>query len=160
MIKPLVSIVVTTYNESKNIDVVLNSCKKQSYPSIEIIVVDSKRTTDNTASIARRFNYQVYVFGNERSVQRNYGVSKSKGEYVLILDADMKLSPTVVSDCIKSGYPTLIIPEKSYGESYWAWCKALERNCYIGDPQIEAPRFFKNISFLKNLGASICGSPI
>jgi len=149
MIKPLVSVIIATYNEEKNIKTLLESCSDQNYKDLEILVVDSTRTTDKTSHIAKNFGVKVYKFGAERSVQRNYGVSKANGEYVLILDADMKLSASVVSECINSHSEAVVIPEKSYGESYWAKCKALERNSYIGDPQIEAPRFFRKDIFIK-----------
>ena len=146
---PKVSIIVTTYNEEKNIKTLILSCFSQNYKNIELILVDSTRATDKTLEVAKNLGVKTYKYGKERSAQRNYGASKSKGEYVLILDADMKLSPSVVSDCVKSGFSALVIPEKSYGQSYWAKCKALERNCYIGDPQIEAPRLFRKDIFIK-----------
>lgn len=146
---PLVSIVVATYNEEKNIRTLLESCLLQDYKNLETIVVDSVRTTDKTSRIAKELEIKVYKYGSERSIQRNYGVSKAQGEYVLILDADMELTPVVVSECINTQCDAVIIPEKSYGESYWAKCKALERNCYIGDPEIEAARFFRKSLFLK-----------
>lgn len=143
-----VSLVVTTYNEERNIETLLTSIQNQTYPEIEIIVVDSERTTDSTSQIARRFTDNIFKLGKERSPQRNHGVKKAVGEHVLILDADMKLEPKVVEDCVKKAQADLkvkavIIPETSYGESYWAKCKALERNCYIGDENIEAARFFE-----------------
>lgn len=146
---PKVSIIITTHNEEKNIKTLTSSCFSQNYKNIELILVDSTRTTDKTLEIAKNMGVKTYKYGKERSIQRNYGVSKSKGEYVLILDADMKLSSSVVSDCVQSGFSVLIIPEKSYGESFWARCKALERNCYINDSQIEAPRFFRKSIFTK-----------
>jgi glycosyltransferase involved in cell wall biosynthesis len=149
MAKPLVSIIIATYNEEKNIELLLESCQSQNYKNLEIIVVDSTKTTDRTSEMAKNMEVKVYKYGNERSVQRNFGVSKANGEYVLILDADMKLSLTVVSECVNTHCDAVIIPEKSYGESYWARCKALERNCYIGDSEIEAARFFKKSLFLK-----------
>lgn len=153
MAKALVSIIIATYNEAGNIKPLLQSCRGQTYQPIEIIVVDSKRTTDVTSKLARKYTSRIYIFGIERSSQRNHGVSKAHGKYVLVLDADMVLDKNIISSCIEkiksdSKLVALIIPEKSYGESYWAKCKALERNCYIGDPQIEAPRFFRKDIFL------------
>ena len=76
---PLVSIVVTTKNEEKNIENCLNSIKNQNYPQnkIEIIVVDNN-SIDKTKQIALRYTDKVYNFGPERSAQRNFGVKKSK----------------------------------------------------------------------------------
>lgn len=149
MAQPLVSIVIATYNEEQNIGTLLASCLSQDYKNLEIIVVDSARTSDKTSSIAKDLGVKVYKYGAERSIQRNYGVAKSRGEYIMILDADMKLSPRVVSECINLHCGAAVIPEKSYGENYWARCKALERNCYVGDPNIEAARFFRKDLFLK-----------
>ena len=76
MIKPLVSIIIATYNEEKNIKTLLESCSDQNYKDLEILVVDSTRTTDKTSHIAKNFGVKVYKFGAERSVQRNYGVKR------------------------------------------------------------------------------------
>ncbi len=149
-----VSIVVATYNESTNIKNLLSSCFSQSYPNIEIVLVDSLKTSDSTTQIARKFTSQVFRYGQERSVQRNYGALKASGKYLLILDADMQIDSHVVVSCLEviRKHPdtqAVIIPELSIGEGYWAKCKALERNCYLGDPSIEAPRFFSRSAFLK-----------
>ncbi len=151
---PLVSLVVSTYNEAKNIGSLLNSCLNQTYKNTEIIVVDSLRTTDKTAAIAQKYKVKVFVNGTERSEQRDFGVRNATGKYTLILDADMKLDPNVVSACVtvvtqNPDIKSVVIPEKSFGENYWAKCKALERNCYINDPSIEAARFFDRKQFLK-----------
>lgn len=151
-----VSVVASTFNEARNIGHLLKSCLNQTYSNLEVIVVDSQRTSDNTAEIARESGAKVYKYGRERSEQRNFGVKKATGKYVLILDADMKLESEVIGECAKvigqdSETKSVIIPEKSYGENYWARCKALERNCYLGDPRIEAARFFDRSLFL-NLG--------
>ena len=76
---PLVSIIVTTKNEEKNIENCLKSVKNQNYPQnkIEIIVVDNN-SIDKTKQIALRYTDKVYNFGPERSAQRNFGVEKSK----------------------------------------------------------------------------------
>ncbi len=151
---PLVSIIISTLNEEKNIGLCLKSLASQTYKNIQIVVVDSPRTTDKTIQIASAFNARVYTYGTERSAQRNYGVEKASGKYVLILDADMQLSPEVIENCVArmSTHPKnvgVIIPEISIGVGYWSKCKALEKNCYIGDDTIEAARFFTREAFIQ-----------
>lgn len=145
--QPLVSVIVTTKNEEKRLGALLESLLLQTYPNLEIIVVDNA-SSDATKAIAAKFTEKVFDKGPERSAQRNYGVKQSLGQYVLILDADMELTPSVVADCVDllQANPTVkaaIIPEESFGEGFWAKCKALERSCYVGDDSIEAARFFE-----------------
>jgi len=151
MQKPFVSVIVTTKNEEKVLDNLLKSITIQSYSPIELIVVDNN-SEDKTTEIARKYTQFVYNRGPERSAQRNFGAGKAKGEYLLFLDADMELTPHVISHCAalasKNHIATVIIPEKSVGKGFWAACKALERVCYLGDETIEAARFFdKNVFF-------------
>lgn len=109
---PLVSVVITTKNEEKNIENCLKSLLTQSYPSdkLEIIVVDNN-STDRTKEVVRAFkqstlklyklsNFQLFNWGPERSAQRNFGAKQAKGEYYLYLDADMTLSPNVIEECV------------------------------------------------------------
>lgn len=143
MKSPKVSVIITTKNEEKNIYRILESIKNQSWENIEIIVVDNN-STDNTLKIAKEFTPNVYTKGPERSAQRNYGVSKSKGDFVLILDADMELSLGVIESCIKNinNKKSLIIPERTVGVGFMAEVRKFEREMYMGDPSIEVARFF------------------
>lgn len=111
-------------------------------------------STDNTKSIAEANGARVFKKGPERSAQRNFGVRKAKGGWVLILDADMALSPNVLRDCINvlkkdSTVDALIIPERSFGVGFWTKFKVFEREFYVGDDSSEAPRFFKTPIFKK-----------
>lgn len=153
----LVSVIISTYNEEKNIKRCIGSLKSQSYKNIEVIVVDSQKTTDSTSTISKSMGAKVFIYGNERSMQRNFGVSKARGKYILIIDADMVLEDKVVESCVRviesdEEIKGLIVPEISIGEGYWANCKSLEKNCYIGDPSVEAARFFERKSFIKSGG--------
>ena len=146
MNKPLVSIIIPTKNSTRTIEACLQSCKQQTYSSIEIIVVDNF-STDWTDKIALQYTDKVLQKWPERSAQRNYGVSKCWGDFVLIIDSDMRLSPTVAQDCINqmknnSHYKGLVIPEESFGEWFWAQCKKLERSFYVWIDWMEAARFF------------------
>lgn len=142
----LVSIIIPTYNEQKNIGRLLTSIKTQTYPDVETIVVDDE-STDNTVQIAKQYTSQVYARKHaERSVQRNFGASKSKGEFLLFLDADMELGENVVEQCVKaiknSDFKALIIPERTTGNSFMAKLRDFERQMYMGDISIEVARFF------------------
>lgn len=150
---PLVSVIVPIYNSADYVGLCLQSINDQTYGNIELVVVDSERSTDDAKKVAEKYKATYFKYGAERSIQRNYGVKKAKGEYVAIIDSDMKLDKKVIADCVevamKSNSGAVIIPEKSYGEGFWAECKALERNCYIGDETIEAARFFLKSVYTK-----------
>ena len=149
---PLISVVITTRNEEGVIVNLLNSVERQTYRNLELILVDNN-STDKTKELATHFTKNVYNFGPERSSQRNYGVTRAKGEYILVLDADMKLTKKVVEECInltkEEKAEAIIIPEKSYGQGFWTKFKVYEREFYEGEEDIEAARFFKRDLFKK-----------
>ncbi len=90
---PKISIIMPAYNESKNIIKSIKSAKSVDYPKnkLEIIVVDDK-SEDNTYEQAKKMQGKlVKVFtkkhgGKARAV--NYGIKKSSGEIIMVLDAD------------------------------------------------------------------------
>lgn len=159
----IVSVIVPTFNCDDIIEDCLKSVKKQNYKDIELIIVDSF-STDNTPQICRKYG-KVYSYGRDPKqknifavpYQRNFGVSKAKGEYVYIIDSDMRLTPQVVASCVdlieKKGADAVIVPEVSYGESFWARCRALEKACYNRSSQslADAARFVKK-SVWKKMG--------
>jgi glycosyltransferase involved in cell wall biosynthesis len=151
-VEPKVSIVVTTKNEEENIRNCLNSISEQTYSSIELIVVDNN-STDKTQSIAREFTHLVINKGPERSAQRNEGLLRmASGEFCMYLDADMIITPTLVSECvnlaISQNVGALYIPEWVLGDSIFAKIRRFERGYYSGTP-IDAARFFKSEIFRK-----------
>ncbi len=175
--RPVVSVVVTTKNEEKNIENCLKSIKSQTYPrkKVEIIVVDNN-STDKTKEIAKRFTDKVYNSGPERSAQRNFGVEKARGKYILYLDADMVLSEKVVEECVDKCLPrrkptcpvarrrrwygktflrgenedcvALYIPERIIGGGFWAKVRDFERSFYNATV-IDCVRFVRRDKFLE-----------
>jgi len=166
----IVSVIVTTKNEEKNIAnclrSVINSTNSinsinpinsiNSINSInplnplnpfviEIIVIDNT-STDNTVKIAKQFTDKVYNRGPERSAQRNHGVKKAKGKYILYIDADMILSENVIEECVckceKEDCVALYIPERIIGESFWIKVRDFERSFYNATC-IDCVRFIK-----------------
>lgn len=137
--KPLVSVVIPSKNEEKNISNCLKSIKLQGYPAekIEIIVVVNEDSSDRTKEIAKTFTDKVYIKGTERSEPRNFGLlRKSSGEYLVYLDADMILSSTVIERSVekleKNELVALYIPEIVLGNSYWSRVRRFERSFYDG----------------------------
>ena len=148
---PLVSVVITTKNEETNIANCIKSVKKQSFPpkKIEIIVVDNN-SSDKTKRISKKYTKNVFNKGPERSAQRNYGIAKAKGKYILFLDADMSLSEKVIQECVdkfiqrNDNLVGLYIPERILGDSYWCKVRDFERSFYNGTV-IDCVRFFPKI---------------
>lgn len=155
MKQPLVSIIVTTKNESKVLERLLKSIIHQTYTQIELIVVDNK-STDSTPKIAKKYTKHVFTFGPERSAQRNFGAKKATGEYIIFLDADMELSPNVIKACVaivteNKKIAAIAIPEESVATLFWEKVKAFERSFYndAGDATTDAERFFRRDVFEK-----------
>ena len=152
---PLVSVVISTKNEEKNIENCLNSIVFQTYPkeNIEIIVVDNS-STDRTKEISQKYTDKVFNKGPERSTQRNFGMlEKSTGQYLMFLDADMILSPNVVEESVKKmeseeGLVGVYISEVVLGKSYFSKVRRFERSFYDGTV-IDGARFIKKSVFEK-----------
>jgi len=147
-----ISVIVTTYNNHDTLSACLRSIVDQTYKNLELIVVDNS-STDDTQEIARHFTDQVYTRGPERSAQRNFAASKATGDYILIIDSDMELSPEIVGQCAelveeKANLSSAVIPEESFGDGFWAQCKKLERSFYVGQRHIEAARLYRRDTFL------------
>jgi glycosyltransferase involved in cell wall biosynthesis len=148
---PLVSVIVPTKNSAQFLERCLLSIRTQTYPNIEVIVVDNF-SVDATPDIAKRHADKFFQQGPERSPQRNYGVEQATGKYVLIIDSDMELDTEVVSQCVvrmKNGVAGVVIPEESFGVGFWAKCKQLERSFYVGIQWMEAARFFPRDLYLE-----------
>lgn len=152
---PIVSVIITTKNEGDVIRRLILSIKNQTFKNIEIILVDND-STDNTLDIAKGMNVKTYTIGPERSIQRNFGAKMAKGKYLFILDADMELTPEVISECVElmssdKAIGEIVIPEESLASNYWGKVKAFERSFYNdkGDELTDAARFFRKEVFFK-----------
>ena len=152
VVNPLVSVIVTTRNEERNIGNCLQSIQLQTYKPIEIIVVDNN-STDKTQKIARSFTDVVVNKGPERSAQRNHGIcGLAKGEFAMFIDADMILTPTLVESCVEEfeaeGVVALHIDEVILVRGKLAKARRFERSFYSGTV-IDGARFFNRSTFCK-----------
>jgi glycosyltransferase involved in cell wall biosynthesis len=113
--KPLVSIIIPTYNEEKTLPKTLESIKKQTYPNIEVIVIDSN-STDNTKNIAKSLGARVINYEGKLLGARHIGIKKARGKYILLLDADQILEKKAVENALKKmeNCDMLVFEEQSY----------------------------------------------
>lgn len=81
--------------------------------------------------------------GLERSIQRNMGIAKARGDIVIWLDSDQSLSPGLVQECewlLSSGvYKSVYIPEIIVAKSFFGKIRAFERTFYDGTA-VDVPR--------------------
>jgi glycosyltransferase involved in cell wall biosynthesis len=150
-----VSVIIPTKNSGKTIGKCLSSLKNQTYKNIEIFVVDCF-SSDATATIVSQFeDINFSVIDAERTIAKNFGISKSHGEFLLFLDSDMILQPRVIYNCVRvcledSRIAGIIIPEHSIGDGFWVRVRDYERSMYTGT-KIESARFFRK-KFVAQVG--------
>ncbi|MDQ3953102.1 MAG: glycosyltransferase [Actinomycetota bacterium] len=85
---PFVSVVVCCYNSAPHLEECLHALLKVDYPRFEVIVVDDG-STDDTADIARRYDFRLIATENRGlSSARNTGAKAAMGDIVAFLDSD------------------------------------------------------------------------
>lgn len=89
----LISVIITTYNREKYIELALKSALKQKNVNFEIIIIDDE-STDNTTKIIspylsdKRIKYYKIKKSSSISQTRNKALPYINGDYVAILDSD------------------------------------------------------------------------
>lgn len=94
----ILSIIIPTYNEEEYLPVLLESIKQQDFSDYEIIVADAD-SKDNTVKIAEEYGC-IVVEGGMPAVGRNNGAKVAKGDYLLFLDSDLKLTEDYLAKVI------------------------------------------------------------
>ncbi len=94
----ILSIIIPTYNEEEYLPLLLKSIKQQDFRDYEIIVADAN-SKDNTVKIAEEYGC-IVVEGGMPAVGRNNGAKVAKGEYLLFLDSDLKLTEDYLAKVI------------------------------------------------------------
>lgn len=97
----LVSVIVPVYNREKEIDRCVTSVLNQTYPNLELILVDDG-SADSSLAICKSYSdsdKRVRVFHQENSgvsSARNLGIQNAKGEYLTFVDSDDYIAPDYV----------------------------------------------------------------
>ena len=108
----LVSILVNNFNNEKYLDKCINSCLKQTYKNIEIIVFDDKSTDSSKNILSKYKKNKIKVIFNKKK-KFNSGplnqlnsiyisLKKSKGKFIFLLDGDDYFLKDKVSQFIKT----------------------------------------------------------
>lgn len=89
---PVISIIIPTYNRAHQISIAIQSILNQTFADWECIVVDDG-SLDDTESAIKKFKderVQYYKLNQNKGAcfARNYGILKSKGEYIAFQDSD------------------------------------------------------------------------
>ena len=94
-----ISAVIITKDEGKNLAGCISNLKFCS----EIIVIDDY-SSDDTVEIAKRTGTKVFLrrLNKNFASQRNYGLQKAEGQWVLFIDADELVSPTLGSEIVQA----------------------------------------------------------
>jgi glycosyltransferase involved in cell wall biosynthesis len=98
--KPLISVVIPTYNRSNIIMAAIESVLAQTYPVFEIIIVDDG-SSDGTGNMLQRLINQrsgcgkpaqeiryFYQSNQGQSAARNKGIAEARGEWIAFMDSD------------------------------------------------------------------------
>lgn len=93
-----ISVVINTYDEEANIERAIRSCSWVD----EVIVVDMF-SDDKTRRIAKKLGAKVYLHKRTGFVEpaRNFAISKSHSDWILILDADEEVSKSLKNEIVK-----------------------------------------------------------
>jgi glycosyltransferase involved in cell wall biosynthesis len=100
---PLVSVIIPYYRQERFLAETLQSVKQQSYPRVEIIVVDDGSPLPASSILQEDADLLVLRTENHGCpTARNFGFRQSSGEYLLFLDSDDLLPPGAVEAHVKA----------------------------------------------------------
>ncbi len=99
----LVSVIIPCFNAQRWLSEAINSCLEQSYPNLEIIVIDDG-STDNSLQIIKSYQSKIRwesSINRGGNYARNRGFALSNGEYIQFLDADDYLLPEKIEKQVR-----------------------------------------------------------
>jgi glycosyltransferase involved in cell wall biosynthesis len=114
---PSISTIIPCFNSGKYLRETLKSVLAQTYPPLEMIVVDDG-STDDSAAIAESFGPPVRVIRQRNAgtaAARNAGLALAQGEYIHFLDADDLVAPDAYAHFADA------ISSRSYDVVFGSW---------------------------------------
>ena len=102
--QPLVSIIIPYYKQEAFLAETVNSAKQQTYPNVEIIVVDDGSPVPASSVLPKESSGVIVLRTENRGcpAARNFGFEHSSGEYLVFLDSDDRLTPGALDAHLKA----------------------------------------------------------
>ena len=92
MKNPLVSVLMTVYNSERYLKSSIKSILNQSFKKWELVIVDDFSTDKSRKILHNIKNKKINLFFLKKHIGRtnalNYGLKKTKGKYIAVLDSD------------------------------------------------------------------------
>ena len=146
---PSISIIIPTYNSSVNFSFLLESLIHSRFRDFEVIVNDALSSHDTLSAVIERFrdHFPLLMLRENISMAqaRKRASEYAKGEILFHIDADMRVTPWLLGAVYETmrSYDALVVREVSFGTSFWARCKWLEKECYSWIESIESCRVIR-----------------
>jgi GT2 family glycosyltransferase len=100
---PLVSVIIAYYGQEAFIAETVKSVQQQTYPIIEIILVDDGSPVPANSVLNRSRNVQIFRTENRGCpAARNFGFQRSSGGFLVFLDSDDRLAPGALEAHLKA----------------------------------------------------------
>lgn len=100
-----ISVIMPCYNDGKYIKEAIESIKKQTYPSWELIIIDDGSDDEETVRIIEEIcDERIIVLHTEHlrpAGARNYGIQHATGKYILPVDSDDTIDYTYMEKAVK-----------------------------------------------------------
>jgi glycosyltransferase involved in cell wall biosynthesis len=115
---PQVSVIIPSYNQARFVGATVESVLAQTYPDVEVIVVDDGSTDDTQAVLAAYRERIRYIYQENKGLAgaRNTGFLASHGDYLLFLDSDDLIYPDKLARHV-----SFLEAEPDFGLVYSAW---------------------------------------
>ncbi len=104
---PKISIIIPVYNTELYLKKCLDSIISQTYQDYEVIIVNDG-STDNSQNIIseyeKKYKDKIFAYYKENegvSIARNFGIEKSKGEFITFVDSDDYIDKYMLEKMIK-----------------------------------------------------------
>ncbi len=101
----VVSVIMPCYNDGKYVEQAVASLRAQTYPQIELIVVDDGSDDPHTIQTLNNLSFprlkQIHMQHGGPAIARNKGVAVAQGSYILPLDADDRIDSTYIEKAVR-----------------------------------------------------------